>query len=61
VPPDYVPTIARAKALYDGDVVAVLPREESEGSEVSPWGEGDETPGGEISEESERRGREGAR
>ena len=37
LPPDHVPTIARAKALYGGEVVAVLPCEVSEESEVSPW------------------------
>jgi hypothetical protein len=56
IPPDQVPTIARAKAFWGGEVAAVLPREESEVSEVSPWGEGGKTRGGELSEESERRG-----
>lgn len=56
IPSDQVPTIARAKALYGGEVVAVTPREVSEESEVSPWGERGETRGGELSEESERRG-----
>jgi hypothetical protein len=33
LPPDHVPTIAIAKALYGGDVIAVRPREISEESE----------------------------